>query len=96
MSIGALYEDDRFAAADYEAVMAQLGDEGPEGCLVHIGGPTESGWRVIEVWDTEDNQRRFQEDRLNAAFDAAGKPRVPSPMTCPASPPLTWAAVQLR
>ena len=39
MSIGALYEDDRFAAADYEAVMAQLGEEAPEGCLVHIGGP---------------------------------------------------------
>lgn len=76
MSIGALYEDDRFAAADYEAVMAQLGEEAPEGCLVHIGGPTESGWRVIEVWDTEDNQRRFQEGRLNPAFDAVGKPRV--------------------
>ena len=76
MSIGALYEDDRFAAADYEAVLAHLGEEPPEGCLVHIGGPTESGWRVIEVWDTEDNQRRFQENRLNAAFDAAGKPRV--------------------
>ncbi len=75
MSIGAWYEDDRFAAADYEAVMAQLG-KAPEGCLVHIGGPTESGWRVIEVWDTEDNQRRFQEDRLNPAFDAARKPRV--------------------
>jgi hypothetical protein len=76
MSIGAWYEDDRFAAADYEAVMAELGEEPPEGCLVHISSPTESGWRVIEVWDTEDNQRRFQEARLNPAFDAAGKPRV--------------------
>jgi hypothetical protein len=76
MSIGALFEDDRFAAADYEAVMVQLGEEPPEGCLVHISGPTESGWRVIEVWDTEDKQRRFQEGRLNPAFEAAGKPRV--------------------
>ena len=42
MSIGALYEDHRFAAADYEAVMAQLQGSRPRGCLVHIGGPTES------------------------------------------------------
>jgi hypothetical protein len=76
MPIGALFEVDGFTSADDEAVSAQLGEEPPEGCLVHIGGPTESGWRVIEVWDTEDNQRRFQEGRLNPAFDAAKKRRV--------------------
>jgi len=75
MSIGALFEVDRFTSADYEAVLAQVGAEA-EGCLVHIAGPTESGWRVIEVWDTEDNQRRFQEGRLNPAFDAVKKQRV--------------------
>ena len=76
MSIGALFEVDGFTSADYEAVVAQVGEEPPEGCLVHIAGPTESGWRVIEVWDTEDNQRRFQEGRLNPGFDAAKKQRV--------------------
>ena len=75
MSIGALFEVDGFAQADYEAVLAQVGEEPLKGCLVHIAGPTESGWRVIEVWDTEDNQRRFQNDRLNPAFDAAKRQR---------------------
>ena len=52
MSIGALYEDDRFAAADYEAVMAQIGEEPPEGCLVHIGGPSLRGvpGRYLLLW----------------------------------------------
>ena len=76
MSIGALFEVDGFTSADYEAVSAQLGEEPIKGLLVHIAGPTESGWRVIEVWDTEEDQRRLQEDRLNPAFDAAKKQRV--------------------
>jgi hypothetical protein len=76
MPIGALFEADGFAQADYEAVLARVGEEPPEGCLVHIAGPTESGWRVIEVWTSEDDQQRFQEGRLNPAFDAAGTRRV--------------------
>jgi hypothetical protein len=32
-----------------------------EGALLHIAGPTDSGWRVIEAWDSEEPQRRFQE-----------------------------------
>lgn len=76
MPIGALFEADGFTRDDYEAVSARVGQEPPEGCLVHIAGPTESGWRVIEVWNTEDEQRRFQEGRLNPAFDEAGIQRV--------------------
>jgi hypothetical protein len=81
--IGALFEVDGFTQADYEAVLGQVGEEPPEGCLVHIAGATDSGWRVIEVWDTKDNQRRFHEGRLNPAFDAAGTERVGPPAFFP-------------
>jgi len=38
----------------YDAVTAKVmdGDQLPEGCQLHIGGPVEEGWRVITVWDT--------------------------------------------
>jgi hypothetical protein len=37
------------------------------------GGPEpERGWRVIEVWESEEDARRFLEERLKPAFDAVG------------------------
>lgn len=50
-----------------------------EGALLHIAGPTERGWRVIEVWASEDAQRRFQRDRLDPACERAGVDR-PTPV----------------
>lgn len=80
MPIGALFEADGFTQQQYDAVLEHLrermGDGGPEGCLVHVAGPTERGWRVIEVWESEEAQRRFQDEMLNASFDGAGTPRV--------------------
>src|SRR4051794_28126956 len=32
-----------------------------EGLLVHIAGPAESGFRVVDVWESEDACRRFGE-----------------------------------
>lgn len=76
MPIGTLFEAEGFTQDEYEAVSARVGQEPPEGCLVHIAGPTASGWRVIEVWNTKEEQKRFLEDRLNPAFDEAGIRRV--------------------
>lgn len=76
MPIGALFEVEGFSRDDYEAVNDQVGSEPAPGCLVHVGGPTASGWRVIEVWASEEDQRRFQEDHLNPAFERAGVGRV--------------------
>jgi hypothetical protein len=73
MPVGALFEGEGFSREDYDAVSAHIGQEPMEGALLHIAGPTDSGWRVIEVWDSEDAQRRFQESRLDAAFEQAGK-----------------------
>jgi hypothetical protein len=41
-------------AGMYEAVTRRVmpGDELPEGCRLHIGGPVDGGWRVITVWDS--------------------------------------------
>lgn len=31
------------------------------GILSHTAGPTPTGWRVIDVWESEDAMRRFGE-----------------------------------
>ena len=39
----------------YDEVSARVtpNDQLPEGCQVHIAGPSGTGWRVITVWDSE-------------------------------------------
>jgi hypothetical protein len=48
----------------YERVAAAIGDEPPDGLIVHVAGPTDSGFRVIEVWESKDAWERFRDERL--------------------------------
>jgi hypothetical protein len=75
MAIGALFEVPGFTQDDYDAVVAVVGDVPPEGACFHIAGPIDGGWRVIEVWDSEEAQRAFQAERLNPALDTLGLER---------------------
>ena len=36
-----------------------LGGKSPQGNLVHIAGPIEGGWRVVDVWESEDALNAF-------------------------------------
>jgi hypothetical protein len=45
----------------------------PEGCELHIAGPIENGWRVITVWDSEDQFQQFRDEKLIPALQEAGE-----------------------
>jgi len=72
MAIGAWFEAAGFTQETYDAVSAAVGNQPPEGAVFHIAGPIEGGWRVIEVWESEEAQKAFQSERLNPAFQAVG------------------------
>jgi hypothetical protein len=57
----------------------------PDGCQVHIAGPMENGWRVITVWDSDDQFQQFRDQKLIPAIrDAGGEDRIaPSIKTSP-------------
>lgn len=57
-------------AQSYDAVTASVmpGDQLPDGCLLHIAGPVEQGFRVITVWDSREAFDRFREDKLLPAI----------------------------
>jgi hypothetical protein len=38
-----------------------LGDWPRDGILAHAAGPTENGWRVVDVWESEEAFQRFGE-----------------------------------
>ena len=59
----------------YDKVSSQAmeGDQLPDGCQLHIAGPTENGWRVITVWDSEEQFQQFRNEKLIPALQAAGE-----------------------
>jgi hypothetical protein len=61
-------------APEYRAVMDELGvEQRPEGGIyVHLTTPTDSGYRVVEIWDEKENFDRFVERRLAPANAAVG------------------------
>jgi hypothetical protein len=67
----------------YDKVRAHLGLEGPAGGIFHVAGEGPNGWRVIELWESEEDARRFYQERLKPAWDAVG-------VAAPSTPPQIW------
>jgi hypothetical protein len=63
----------------YERVAAGLTDPTPDGLILHLAGPTDEGFRIIAVWDSEEAWQRFQAQRLRPAIAALGGPARPEP-----------------
>ena len=53
---------------------AMPGDRLPDRCKAQIAGPIEGGWRVITVWDTEEQFHGFRNEKLIPAIrETAGE-----------------------
>jgi len=75
MAICNLLEDPRQTREQAERIAAHVRSTGPllpDGARLLISGPADPGWRVITVWDSEEARDQFLEQRLAAAYKAAG------------------------
>ena len=80
MAVAVLVDNPEGSQEIYEKVRAHLGLGAPAGGIFHAAGPSPNGgWRVIEVWESEEDARRFRDERLLPAFDAVGAPRSSGP-----------------
>ena len=79
MPVALLIDNPQGSQELYERVRDELGlEDRPAGGIVHVAGPSPNGgWRVIEVWESEEDARRFYEERLKPAFDAVGAEAAP-------------------
>jgi hypothetical protein len=69
----------------YEKVREHLGLERPAGGILHLAGPSPSGgWRVIEIWESQEEANRFIKERFGPALMAVGGASGPPP------PPQFW------
>ncbi|MFD7324714.1 hypothetical protein ACFV9D_27070 [Streptomyces sp. NPDC059875] len=74
MAIAMLVDNPHGTQEIYDKVREQLGlQEKPAGGIFHAAGPSPNGgWRVIEIWESEDDAKRFIKERLAPALQAAG------------------------
>jgi hypothetical protein len=58
----------------YDDVSGRVMEGGqlPAGCQLHISGPTDGGWRVITVWDSEEQFTDFRDSKLIPALQETG------------------------
>lgn len=63
----------------YERVASRLTDPTPDGLILHLAGPTDEGFRIIAVWNSEQAWQLFHAERLQPAVAALGGPARPEP-----------------
>ena len=65
MAFAFVFESDRVDQAGYDALMQAIGRQAldaplPAGCIAHLAGPKPSGgWRVIDLWESQDAANAF-------------------------------------
>ena len=76
MAIGVIFEGAGVTQAQYDQVRNEVAPGNTpaagSGLLYHAGGPSESGWSVIEVWESQEAIDRFFQEKLGAALQRAG------------------------
>ena len=73
MAIAMLVDNPEGSQDLYERIRKQLDLEAPAGGILHVAGPSPNGgWRVIEVFESEEDARRFVTERFGPALEAVG------------------------
>jgi len=81
MAIGLRLRFEGGTQEQYDAVHAGVeGDENPpDGLIFHMGGPTDEGWGIIDVWESREHFDRFQAERLGPTIQSLGDRAPQSP-----------------
>ena len=79
MAVALVHEIPGGTQEDYDKIAQELtggpinslSDWPVDGILFHVAGPTENGWRVVDVWESEEALEAFGA-KLGPALEAAG------------------------
>ena len=84
MAVAMLIDNPTGSQEIYEQLRERTGLDKPAGGIFHVAGPSPNGgWRVIEIWETEEDAKRFLAERLGPAAEAVGTPPPPPPELWP-------------
>ena len=86
MAFVRLFDNPDGTQEQYDAASQALGitaENMPEGGVLHVAGPSpRGGWRVVEVWESEEAARAFDEEKVLPVLRSVGVER-PEPETWP-------------
>jgi hypothetical protein len=70
MAIGVLLTWSGFTKEQYEKVVevADLANKPQPGMIFHCAGQASGGWRVFDIWESQEAYDQFMRDRLGPAF----------------------------
>jgi hypothetical protein len=68
-------EDVAASWEQYAHVASSLAGPAPTGLIVHAAGPTDEGFRIVALWESEEAWRRFAE-RVGSAKALPAVPQV--------------------
>lgn len=71
MAVGMLVRIPEATQEMYDGVMEAMEWESrpqPDGFVAHFAGPSEGGWFVFDVWESQEAFGRFAEERLKPAL----------------------------
>lgn len=73
MAIGLIIDRRGGTQAEYNQVHNEVTPDNrrPDGLLYHAAGPIPNGWRVVEIWESQEAIDRFFEEKLGAALQRA-------------------------
>ena len=75
MALAILAEIPDLTREQYELVVKKVNESGsPAGALFHAGGPTEQGYRIVEVWETREAADAFYGSELYREAAAPAPP----------------------
>lgn len=82
MAILVVAEAAGMTAEQDAAIVKALDLEGspPGGGRIRMAGPTAAGWRIVSLWDSEEDFERFRNERLVPALTGAGRTLPPFEM----------------
>lgn len=77
MAVGILLEFPGVTLEQYEQLAHDVSLSGaPEGALIHVCGPTsDGGWRIVDVWESQEAFERFANEVLIPQARALGFPQ---------------------
>jgi hypothetical protein len=77
-----MFQPPNVTAEIYEAVNEKAGvaADPPEGLIFHCAGDAGGNWQILDVWESQEHARRFDEERLTPAIESViGAPPAEAP-----------------
>lgn len=76
MAVAMILEWEGVSQAQYDQVLEamDLGGRAAEGGIFHVAGPSENGWRAVDVWESEEIANAFFAKHAEV-FAKAGVPQ---------------------